>query len=123
MAEFDFSALSVEEAELPAIQRGRSRAIEDNPFLAPVGESYTDGKGRAVKVPNEHYKTTERLIRQAAQDLGLGVRVVPSLNKDEREKAAKNKMVTVKFQGQQKRNRRTKAEMQEANATAETPQN
>lgn len=127
MAEFDFSTLTVEETELPGVRRGRTRHIEHNPFLGPVGDSYNDGKGRAVKVPNEHYKTTENLIRRAAEDLEIGVRVVPSLTAEERDKAPKNKTVTVKFQGQPKRKRRTKAEIQAAKSNTETqpetPQN
>ena len=101
---FDFSALSVEDAELPARQgAGRQRKVQNNPFLAPVQESYDKGVGKAVTVPNAQCKDAEYLIRQAAADLGIGVRVVFSLDKEAREKAAKNKNVTISFQGKEKR--------------------
>lgn len=101
---FDFSALSVEDAELPARQgAGRQRKVQNNPFVAPVQESYEKGVGKAIKVPNSQVKDAEYLIRQAAADLGIGVRVVFSLDKDAREKAAKNKIVEIKFQGKEKR--------------------
>jgi hypothetical protein len=103
MSDFDFSSLSAEVTELPKREGGRTRKIQNNPFLPWVQESYSTGTGRAVEVPNEHVKRTEYLIRQAAEDLGIGVRVVMSLDKEARDKAPKNKKVRVSFQGQEKR--------------------
>lgn len=103
MSDFDFSNLSATETELPKREGGRTRVVQDNPFVPWVQESYNTGTGRAVEVPNEMVKKTEYLIRQAAEDLGIGVRVVMSLDKEAREKAPKNKKVRVSFQGQEKR--------------------
>lgn len=118
MAEFDFSALSVADTELPAIERGRTSQLAENPFIPWVQESYTNSKGKAVKVPNAQVSRTEYLIRKAAESLGIGVRVVVSLTKEEREKAGPTKHVTVSFQGQKKR---AYAPRPRKNATAETP--
>lgn len=103
--------LQAEETELPkrsATGGGRARAVQDNPFVAWVSESYSDGKGRSVTVPAEHAVKTEYLIRQAAEDLGLGVRVVRLVDGEQVEKSAikdlhKKKNVKVQFQGQTKR--------------------
>lgn len=103
MTDFDFSALSVTETALPKREGGRARIIQDNPFIPWVQESYSTGTGRAVEIPNEMFKQTEYLIRHAAIDLGIGVRVVCSLDKVAREKAPKNKKIRVSFQGQEKR--------------------
>lgn len=102
--EFDFGKLTPEATELPQREGGRTREVEDNPFIPWVQESYNSETGRAVTVPNEMVKKTEYLIRQAAKDLGLGVRIVTSLTKEEMTKAAKNRNVKVSFQGQKKRN-------------------
>jgi len=102
-AEFDFSALSVEETELPKREGGRTRAIQDNPFVKFVQDSYDSKLGRAVTVPKAHVKDTIRLVRQAAAELGLGVRIVTSLKGEALEKAANNKNIKVSFQGQEKR--------------------
>lgn len=110
--EFAFlGTLQAEETELPkrtSTGGGRSRAIQDNPFTEWVAASYQDGKGRAVTVPNENAKKTEYLIRQAAEDLSLGVRVVFMVDGSPVEKAAlkdlhRRKNVKVMFQGQKKR--------------------
>lgn len=105
MAEFDFGNVSVETDELPKRAGGRTRKIQDNPFVAPVQESYDTETGRAVKVPKSAVKDAERLIRQAAADLGLGVRIVYSMDPKSEEfaKAANNKMIKISFQGQVKR--------------------
>lgn len=104
MAEFSFDNITAEKTELPKRAGGRTRKVQSNPFLSMVQESYNDGMGRKITIPNEHYKDAEYLIRQAAADLGLGVRIVASLTKEEREAAPKNKKVDVQFQGQKKRN-------------------
>lgn len=101
--EFDFGSLAPAEVELPKREGGRTRVVQDNPFVPWVSESYNTKTGRAVEVPNEQVKRTEYLIRQAAEDLGIGVRIVCSLDKDARAKAPKNKKVKVSFQGQEKK--------------------
>ena len=102
-AEFDFSSLSVQEDELPKRAGGRTKTIKDNPFVKWVGDSNSDGKGRAVTIPKSQLKQTERLIRDAARELGLGVRVVTSLKGEALEKAANNKNIKVQFQAQPKK--------------------
>lgn len=111
MSDF-LSGLSVETAELPKSEGGRGRKVKDNPFTAWVRDSYADGNGRQVTVPGANAKEACYLIRQAAQDLGLGVRVV-ALNtkgvkldaKTVADLADKNSTskVTVMFQGKEKR--------------------
>lgn len=104
MAEFDFSALSADDTEMPSTAHGgRTRKIQHNPFVEFLSDSYQRDVAKAVKIPNEQVKQTEYLIRQAATDLGIGVRLHFSLSKEEREKAAKNKHVTITFQGKEKR--------------------
>lgn len=101
---FDFSNLSAEVTELPKTTRpGRERKFRENPFVPWVRESYETKTGRAVTVPNAAVKETEYLIRQAATELGIGVRIVCSLDKEAREKAPKNRNVKVSFQGKEKR--------------------
>lgn len=106
-----FANLTVENAELPAITRNRDSA--PNPFLGPVGESYRDDQGKAVTVPGEHASAAVQKIRQAAEKLNIGVRIVCVLkNNGERldakalteykEKKSKAHVV-VQFQGQDKR--------------------
>lgn len=111
MSDF-LSGLSVETAELPKSEGGRGRKVKDNPFTAWVRDSYADGNGRQVTVPGANAKEACYLIRQAAQDLGLGVRVVALnakgvkldaktvANLAESKSTAK---VTVMFQGKEKR--------------------
>jgi len=123
MSDFDFlNGLSVTETELPKREGGRQRKIQDNPFVPWVQESYNTRTGRAVEVPNEHVKKTEYLIRQAAEDLGLGVRIVFSLDKEAREKAPKNKKVRVSFQGQEKRKYSPRKRKNAENAAQENAQ-
>lgn len=106
------SGLSVTTAELPKSAGGRGRKVKDNPFTAWVSESYADGQGRSVTVPGANVKEAAYLIRSAADDLGLGVRVV-ALNskgakltadqiKDMAEKGS-TAQVKVMFQGKDKR--------------------
>lgn len=120
------SNLSAEETELPEIKRagggnGRERKVQDNPFLGWLGETWdadtqTSKAGKAVTVKAGQARKTEYLIRQAAQDLGLGVRVVHmvdgkeiTVRKAQGEEKAEldtlhpNKNVKVMFQAQKKR--------------------
>lgn len=108
MSEFDFSALSAAPAELPKREGGKPPIVQNNPFVDWVQQSYADFKagkpaGRKVTVPNEQVKRTMYLIRQAAEKLGVGVRIVCSLDDEARKKAARNKNVDVMFQGKEKR--------------------
>lgn len=103
-AEFDFKALQPAEAEFPKQEgAGRKRLMEDNPFIEWVQESYSDGKGRAVTMPKSQVETACKLIRRAAADVGLGVRIATSLKGEALEKAANNKNITVHFLGKEKR--------------------
>lgn len=113
--EFDFTALKVEKAELPPPAGGRTKQIKHNPFTQWVGDSYSDGTGRAVTVPKSQVKLTERLIRDAATSLGIGVRVNTEPKGEALEKAAQNKNVRVQFQGKEKKKyspRKSKTETQ-----------
>jgi hypothetical protein len=124
---FEFlSNLQAEETTLPEIKRagggnGRERAVQDNPFVGWLSETWdaetlTSKAGKAVTVKASQARKTEYLIRQAAQDLGLGVRVVHMVDGKEikvrkgagEEKAEldtlhPNKNVKVMFQAQKKR--------------------
>lgn len=119
---FEFlSDLQAEETALPEIQRagggnGRQRVVQDNPFVPWLQESKEKEIGKAVTVKAGQARKTEYLIRQAAQDLGLGVRVVHIVDGNEvkvrkaqgEEKAEldtlhPNKKVKVMFQAQKKR--------------------
>lgn len=124
---FEFlSNLSAEETTLPEIKRagggnGRARVVQDNPFVGWVGDTWdgetqTSKAGKAVTVKASQARKTEYLIRQAAADLGLGVRVVHMVDgkeigvrKGEGEEKAEldtlhpNKNVRVMFQAQKKR--------------------
>lgn len=103
MGDFDFLAsLNVVKADVPD-PASKRRQVENNPFVAWVGDSFSEGTGRAVPVENQHVKKTVYLIRQAANDLGLGVRIVTSLTQEEMDKAAKSKKVTISFQGTKRR--------------------
>lgn len=112
MSDF-LSGLTAETAELPAREGGgRGRKVKDNPFTPWVSESYADGTGRSVTVPGENVKEAAYLIRSAANDLGLGVRIVITDGKGNKlstedvnklaESKSKNK-VRVLFQGKDKR--------------------
>jgi len=106
------TGLSAETAELPKAEGGRGRKVKDNPFTNWVRESYSDGKGRSVTVPGGNAKEACYLIRSAANDLGLGVRVVVTDSKGKKLDAAtvadlaekESKAQTkVMFQGKEKR--------------------
>lgn len=116
----DFLAgLSVETAELPARTSGRGRKVKDNPFTAWVADSYGDKTGRSVPVPVANVKDVQYLIRAAAADLGIGVRIVVvdargnTVKNEELTKLVENKStktVKVMFQGQEKRKYEKKTE-------------
>lgn len=134
---FEFLAnLKAEETALPEVKRagggnGRARVVQDNPFIPWLQESKEKEIGKAVTVKASQAKKTEYLIRQAAADLGLGVRVVHIVDgkeitvrkasgeeKSELETLHPNKTVRIMFQAQKKRKfanrtRRTSAETAE----------
>lgn len=106
------SGLTAETAELPKSEGGRGRKVKDNPFTAWVRESYADGKGRSVTVPGANAKEACYLIRTAANDLGLGVRVVVTDSKGNKQDAkavaelsekGSKAQFKVLFQGKEKR--------------------
>jgi hypothetical protein len=78
---FDFSAVAVTEAELPKSATGRERKHAVNPFteiLAASYEAFTSNgnPGRQITIPGKQAHEAVYLIRQAADDLGIGSRVV-----------------------------------------------
>lgn len=117
MADNDFSfleSLKAEETALPKITRagdsnGRERAVQNNPFVGWLTESKEKEIGKQVAVPARQWKQTVYLIRQAAEDLGIGVRIVNMVDgvqeKDRKALLALNgnKRVTVLFQAQKKK--------------------
>jgi len=130
--------LTVEETSLPARQGGRQAKVQSNPFTDWLSSSYTDGKGRMVKVPNEQVTKVTYLLNRAAKDLGIGCRIVlevdgKTVSKTDLEKVSNKKHVAVKFQGKERkqytpRERKSSAtpeEKQEAlkQAIADLPQN
>lgn len=108
MADFDFEAVAVETAELPAITR--ARADKPNPFMAPVYDSYQTRSGRALTLPKAQVDEAVRLIRRAAEKQGIGVRVVKAwkdgrpMSKEDYDKAGDQKHIRLMFQGQERRN-------------------
>lgn len=135
---FEFLAnIKAEETALPEIKRagggnGRQRKVQNNPFVAWLQESNEKGIGKAVTVKANVARQTEYLIRQAAADLSLGVRVVHMVDGNEikvrksagEEKAEldalhPNKNVKVMFQAQKKRKF---APRKRKNGTTETVQ-
>jgi len=107
---FDVSALSIQEAELPA--NTRERKVKDNPFVPALTESYEQETGRQVTVPAQNTQQVLYLIRQAANDLGIGARIVVQNNKGETVEQRKDALkalrgnVTVKFAGKDRTQRR-----------------
>lgn len=128
--EFSFlSALKPEAIELPkrsSTGGGRSRTVVDNPFREWLSASFDEGTGRAVTVPAENAVKTEYLIRQAGEDLSLGVRVVFMVDGEQIEKKAikdlhRRKNVRIMFQGQKKRAYSPRRRKGDA-VTVETPE-
>jgi len=132
MTEVNFLAgLTAQTAELPKRTGGRGRKVKDNPFTPWVSDSYASQSGRSVTVPGMNAKDATYLVRSAAQDLGLGVRIVATDSKGKTLDAAALKsleekkstaQVKVLFQGQDKRSYTPrKSTDKPAQATAETP--
>lgn len=91
----DFSSLAAPKAaELP--KSGNGGMLAGTPFVGWVRESRDNGnKGRETTVPVAAVTQVVYLLRQAAAELGCGIRVVPG--------PAKNGSVVVKFQAKDKR--------------------
>lgn len=108
-AALDLSTLAPETVDLPAVQR--ERAHRDNPFVQWLAETYESGTGRKVTVPAANRSEVEYLIRRAADELGIGARVVvqnskgETLSNNDSKKAARGN-VTVMFQGKQRKARK-----------------
>lgn len=113
--EFDFSAVAVEEAEMPKTAAGRNRKHDVNPFtevLAASYEAFTRGAnaGRQITVPGTKSGEAVYLIRQAADDLGIGARVILRNAKGEtltpKDAKASRGNVTVLFSGKNRKQKR-----------------
>lgn len=82
----DFDALTVEDAEVPAITR--TRDDKPNPFADALLATYEARKngnekaGKAVTVPTARAGEVKYLIRQAAKKNDIGARIVESDNGD-----------------------------------------
>lgn len=106
----DLSALAISEADVPKQQR--ERAVKDNPFLPALTESYETDTGRQVQVPAQNTRQVIYLIRQAANDLGIGARIVVQNSKGETVEQKKDSLnalrgrVTVLFAGKDRKRRR-----------------
>lgn len=112
---FDFGKLEAQETTLPKRHGGRTRKYTENPFLAWVGDSYQSKTGRSVTVPKSQLSDVQYLIRAAASDLGIGVRIVVTgakgeqLDREAIKKSADTRNIKVAFQGQEKRKYEKKA--------------
>jgi hypothetical protein len=96
----DLSAVTVEDAALPAITRQRN--AKDNPMLAHLRASMeNNGAGKAITVPTANAKEVVYLIRSASNRLGCGARVVTT---------EKGKNTQIAFGATKRRARKTKAE-------------
>jgi hypothetical protein len=126
---FDFSAVKVEEADLPKNGAGRNRRHAVNPFTEVLAASYEAFKangnaGRQIKVPGKQVSEAVYLIRQAADDLRIGSRVILRNAKNEpvEAKDVKNStaLVTVLFSGKDRKQKKDAAATATP-ATAESP--
>ncbi|HEY1213245.1 MAG TPA: hypothetical protein VGE93_06400 [Bryobacteraceae bacterium] len=119
---FDFGNIAAEEVEeSPEASGGKRRKYEVNPFEQWVKESYETGNGKQVVLPPKAVKDALKLIRDAAEDLGIGARTRlynkgQRLNQNETDALAPQAKVTVKFWGTEKKNynpRKTSATVEE----------
>ncbi len=110
----DLSSLVPVAAEVPKVARERKH--KDNPFVAWLAASYeNDGAGQSVNVPDENVGEIEYLIRLAAQDLGIGSRVVKQPAEDEKGKAIKGQ-TTIIYAGKDRKVRKADADTAEPTA-------
>jgi hypothetical protein len=77
----DFGGLSVVDATLPKGQRASKYA--ENPFVEWLSESKKTGTGKAITVPASDAPRAVLLIRNAANRLKIGSRVVVTDSKGE----------------------------------------
>lgn len=96
-------------AEAEPIKRSRDK--EPNPFADALGQSYEFDKALSTQVKADVVKRAENLLRRAADDLKIGV----SIQSGEPDSDG---MVTIVFQGKERRARKTKAEMAATDAPA-----
>jgi hypothetical protein len=80
-ARTDFGGLSVVDATLPKGQRASKYA--ENPFVEWLSESKKTGTGKAITVPATDAPRAVLLIRNAANRLKIGSRVVVTDSKGE----------------------------------------
>lgn len=125
--EFDFSAVSVETAELPEITR--PRAEQPNPFAAPLADSYSTKTGRAVTLPKSQVPAAERMLRRAADKMNIGCRIVraskdgKSMTAEDFEKAGDQRQIRLMFQGQDRRNYTPRKSKNETSEKSVAPAN
>jgi hypothetical protein len=111
-----FENLAIEDAQLPDVERKRDNS--PNPFLDALAQSYQTDKGKAVTIPAEMGTEAVKKIRQGAEKLDIGVRVVCTLKSNGercdykklaelRDKKSKAQL-TIMFQGKTKRKRVSK---------------
>jgi hypothetical protein len=138
MTSLDLTALSATDAEAPAVTK-RSSKVADSPFPGWVRETYESGNAKAVTVRADQVGEVRYAIRAAAKIEALGSRIVlrdkdgKALDwfsgdgeayviretPDGAKEVPSNTNVTVIFRGQEKRQRRTKDEIQAADASAD----
>jgi hypothetical protein len=116
----DLSTLAPQDAEVPSQQRERKH--KDNPFVQWLADSYANQTGKSVTVPAANAGEVEYLIRRAADELGIGARVVvqnskgETLDKDARKSAKGN--LTVLFAGKDRKARKNADVTPDVAATA-----
>lgn len=112
----DLDALTVQDAEVPAITRQRDE--RPNPFVNPLLESYAARKagnekaGKSVTVPAERANEVKYLIRQAASRSNIGARIAEQVSED-------GKHVTIIFAGKDKRATKSEENGEAQNAPTE----
>lgn len=116
---FDFSALSVVDTELPKSTVGRKPKVAGpNPFIEPLAQSFEafqadKPNGKKIVVPAANAVEACNLIRQAAENLKIGARVIVRDSKGQTvpTKEIKNKRgnLTILFGGQTRKVRKPKA--------------
>lgn len=117
---FEFESLKPEKAEMP--KSYAPRIGKDNPFIPWVRETFETKEALAVTIPNEEYERATRMVRRAAEYLGIGIRIACSMSKQERAKAAKDRKVKLFFQGVEKR-KYNKTGKHAKTTKAENPEN
>lgn len=124
MAEFDLSALSVENAVMPEAKTpGKAKAYDVNPFLAHLRDSKESSTGKVLSVPRSMVANVSYLLRQGAGELGYGIRIVVTtstgkvLDKDALKSVPESRTVKVCFQATTKRKYTRKPKADETDAS------